>query len=220
MSTFESAKPSGTEKRRLKGLVTAAKASDVQLSTRFRHVARVLSLAALAIALAVLGGYGWDVPGLVTLRAGFQGMAPLTAFGLIALSAASLSSGRKPALVWGFSSVALAIAASLLASHFCVGGDALNQTVARLLFPRYSSPTGLTSLATALCLALLACAHMMRQTGKDNLSQVTAASAMWSPGWDRSATPMAGRICTRFTRSRRWRFTLRCRCCSFQFPCC
>lgn len=178
MTTIESAKPSGTRKSRLVDSVAAAKTSDVELSTRFRHVARGVSLAALAIALAVLGGYGWDVPGLVTLHAGFQGMAPLTALGLIALSGASLSSERQPALVWGFSSFALAIAASLLVSHFCLGGDALNQTVARLLFPRYSAPTGLTSLATALCLALLACAHMMRQTGKDNLSQVTAASAI------------------------------------------
>jgi signal transduction histidine kinase/CheY-like chemotaxis protein len=151
---------------------------DEDLSKRFKSFAKLLSAAVFLIAAVVLAGYCWGLETVVILYPGFAGMAPLTALGLMALSVANLSVSRHPVTVWVTSSIGLGIAVSLLASHLIAGSDSLNQPLVRLLFPSYAGPTGLTSVATGICLALLACARMMRAVGRHNSSEITAALAV------------------------------------------
>lgn len=151
---------------------------DADLSKRFRSIAKLLSAAVFLMAAAVLAGYCWGLHTVVVLYPGFAGMAPLTALGLMTLSVANLSATKYPITVWVSSSIGLAIAVNVLASHLIAGDDVLNEPLVRLLFPGYAGPTGLTSVATAFCLALLACARMMRAVGRHNSSEITAALAV------------------------------------------
>lgn len=151
---------------------------DQALLRRFEIASIWLCSAAIVVGLLALMGYLLDVSGLIRLGAGLQGMSPLTAIGLICVASANLLVHKSKWLMWSCLVVTFTITTVVLMSHVLIGRDVVSPSTAALLFPQRSAPVGLTSIATATCLTLLALSQTMRAIGKHNISEWLAAATL------------------------------------------
>ncbi|CAN5419349.1 hypothetical protein BH09PSE6_BH09PSE6_28080 [soil metagenome] len=129
-----------------------------------QQLARLVALAVVLIVLTVTAGYLLRQPGLITVLPGLQGMSPLTAAGLLLVACAALAdSWRCRWLACACSKVVALVAFAMLLLHATAGGDILSPQIATRVFDLPDGQGGRMSIATAVCLAALAIAALMRR---------------------------------------------------------
>ena len=127
------------------------------------RVSQFLASLALLLSLAVMAGYVAHVPQLITVLPGLQGMSILTAIGIATNAALLLTAGRGWEKQRQAATLTIAaMAALILLSHALAGADILSPLLAGRLFGLPQAGAGKTSVATALCLALLALSQRPR----------------------------------------------------------
>jgi signal transduction histidine kinase/ActR/RegA family two-component response regulator len=148
---------------------------DHRLLRRFEVTSKCFSFAVILIGLIALAGYLWNIPEFISVRSGLQGMSPLTATGLLCVASANLAAQESKRLIACCIALTAAIGSAVLASHLFVGSDVVSQALTQWLFPHRLAFSGLTSIATATCLGLLAAAQATRLFGKHNTAELFAA---------------------------------------------
>ena len=129
---------------------------DLENERRARAMARLLAGLVIALSITVVAGYAIGAPLLVRIHPSLQGMSPLTAMGLAALSVAIVAASRgRERVVEGALFVGILINGAVLTTHFLYDADLLSPWVAQLLFGTPEGSAGRTSTGTALSLLLL-----------------------------------------------------------------
>ncbi len=114
------------------------------------------AIAALLASLAVLG-YCIDLPLLIHVRTGLEGMSPLTAVAILALAGAASASPRaRPTAM--LVAIAIATVTSTLVARLATGQEIASLWVGTTIFHLQPHAVGRTSVATALDVLLLAAA--------------------------------------------------------------
>ena len=126
-------------------------------------IARMLSLAVLALGLVVLTGYCAHSVAVIQVLPGLKGMSPLTALTLVGAAGASLADSfgylRSSRVIAVMTLVGGGI---LLFAHAIAGDDLLSPWVASALFGYDAALAGKTSLATAGCIVLVSAGALSR----------------------------------------------------------
>jgi signal transduction histidine kinase/CheY-like chemotaxis protein len=127
-------------------------------------VARVCAAISGWVALVALLGYLINIPDLVHVRTGLEGMSPLTATALLALAVAALAkaSDRNGLARWS-AGFAIAIGAATLVAHAVMHADTLSPAVGAAVFRMRPEQVGRTSIATGLGVLLIATALLSRR---------------------------------------------------------
>jgi signal transduction histidine kinase len=124
---------------------------------------RGAAVVAAVIGLTVLVGYWSHSDRLVRVLPGLQGMALLTAVGLLVLAGSIMAASfARPALSKGLAWSAIAVGGVALTSHLVFKADRLSPAIAQAVFGLDPSRSGHTSIATALCFLVLGAAGLNR----------------------------------------------------------
>jgi hypothetical protein len=108
-------------------------------------------------------GYWSHSDRLVRVLPGLQGMALLTAVGLLVLAGSIMAASfARPALSKGLAWSAIAVGGVALTSHLVFKADRLSPAIAQAVFGLDPSRSGHTSIATALCFLVLGAAGLNR----------------------------------------------------------
>lgn len=127
------------------------------------RVSQLMASLALMLSLAVMAGYVAHSQQLITVLPGLQGMSIVTTAGIAANAALLLTAGRGwDRLRRATTLLVAAMAALILLSHATAGADRLSPFLAEQLFGLPQTGAGKTSVATAVCLALLALSQRTR----------------------------------------------------------
>ena len=147
--------------------------------TPFRSTILPFCAAAMAalVALATLAGYVVHDASLIGVRRGVAGMSPLTAVGLLILAigcmAEALDRARAGlAMAW----TATLLGSTMLVLHDVWGSDIASPFVASRLFGFDAGHAGRTAFPTAVCIAVLGFAGVVR--GRSSVSNALAVGGL------------------------------------------
>ena len=130
---------------------------EFEVERRAHFAARIFGWLTLGIAVTVLVGYALGTPLLVRLHPRLQGMSPLTAVGIAALSLGIMAAThRRQYLVQIAVLGCLLSVAPVLASHVTQGADRVSPWLAHWMFSTAPGAGGRMSTGTALTLLLIA----------------------------------------------------------------
>ncbi len=131
------------------------------------------AIAGLLAMLAMLG-YVFALPDLIRVSIGLEGMSPLTSAAILGLAAAVAASTRnRPRLMLAGTVLAILAAGASIIARLANGRETASLWVGTRLFHLQSGAIGQTSIATALCVLLVAAALLLRRN---------AALADWAAG--------------------------------------
>ncbi len=131
---------------------------------RLLLAARICGVIAGLFAGLALLGYAINLPLLIHVRTGLEGMSPITATALLALSVAvEASAFRRRKLAAGGAAIAIFAGGATLVARLVAGADTASLWLGTAVFHMQAGGVGRTSIATALCILLVSAALLLRR---------------------------------------------------------
>ena len=142
---------------------------------------RLLPIGILIVCISVIAGYAFHIEALIVMKAGLQGMSPLTAAALLSLAASmAAESWQRPNAPQALSAVALVIGIAALLMYALFRADVASPWIAGHLFRFDPVRAGRTSVATAACITALAAASLIK--GRARTTDALAGSSLLVSG--------------------------------------
>ena len=138
--------------------------------------------AALIASLAVLG-YCINLPLLIHVRTGLEGMSPLTAMAILALAGAAFACARaQPRQVLAGAAIAIAAVTTTLVARMAAGHEVASLALGTAVFRMPPHAVGRTSVATALDVLLVATSLLLSRTRRRALADGMAGAGLLVSG--------------------------------------